>query len=390
MAENRKKIIKDSASRKIKEKELKEALKMPPFSSNNIPKEKLNNSINTDLERVRKERSQKRDQARKKLFENELRKIPMGNIYNNRNNRNQRIFNNKPTPKLNELAPFVYPETIVKETPEWFTNTKKVDVSIIVPLYKSQDVILNQINNWVFDDDGLTKEIIYVNDCCPNKSFEKIIPAWTKHKNSLKAPVGKILLNARNSGYGPSCNIGAKHASGKYLIFLNADTTVTSNWVKPMADLLEDQTVGIVGNLHLKEKNVVDSLGSEWSDQQKTFLHIGKNIYKGNILSKPFDVDNMPEEFKKTRDVKMVTGACFMIEKDLFFKIKQFDTDYRIGYWEDADLCMKCITAGKRVLFTPESKIYHKSGHSQAGGHPYQLHNRNTFFKKWLDTGLIS
>jgi GT2 family glycosyltransferase len=278
----------------------------------------------------------------------------------------------------------------VVNTPKWFTSTEEVDVSIIVPMFKSENVIREQIRNWdLTTKNDLTREIIYVDDCCPNGSHSVVLSEWTKIKNKLKAPVGKIISNRNNSGYGPACNVGASYSLGKYLIFLNADCRVTPNWVKPMIELLEsDPEIGIVGNLQIGRKGNVESAGSEWSWKGKSFKHIGKNIYHGREIS-PFNEINMPTDLLEPEEREMVTGCCFAMPKALFMDLGGFDEEFRIGYWEDSDLNMRVRTSGYKVYFQPKSKIYHKPGHSGAGGHPFMANNQKLFASKWIHTGRL-
>ena len=286
-----------------------------------------------------------------------------------------------------ENIPQSFPSYQEISVPDWFISKhQKIDISIIIPCYKSKNYIAKQIENWNFDDhDGLKKEIIYVNDACPEKSATQIIRSWEAKKPPING-IGKIIdIQRRNGGFAFACNTGAKFARGKYLIFLNADTITTKDWIKPMYDCFQNlENVGIVGNLHLKDQNQIDSLGSEWDKGICAFLHIGKHIYNKKYINKPFTLENVPKELMTIRDVEMTTGACFMIEHEMFDFVRQFDVNYKIGYWEDADLCMKIKRFGSRVLFTPHSKIYHKGGHSNSASHEFVKINRNLFHRKWI------
>lgn len=282
--------------------------------------------------------------------------------------------------------PFVPPDYREHITPAWFRKDEKVDVSIIVPCFKSREEITRQIASWDLNDDGLTKEIIYVDDCCPQKSYQAIVETWEKRH---QGPVGRILMTGRNAGFANACNTGFKAAQGKYVIFLNADVVLTPNWIRPMYDCFKDENIGIVGNLHLRGGGVIDSCGSEWDWHTASFLHAGKHIFQKKQLLRPYTLENAPSDLLTPHDVEMVTGACFMIPHILFQKIHGFDTEYRIGYWEDADLCMKVHAQGKRIFFTPDSRIIHKGGHTHSAAHAYMTDNRNLFHKKWVASKII-
>lgn len=275
-------------------------------------------------------------------------------------------------------------------TPEWFSSDRDVDISIIVPCFKSHEVIKDQIASWDLQC-PLNYEIIYIDDNCPFASHKYIIDAWALRKNEIKNPIGKIKINSKNCGYAYSCNLGASHAKGKYLVFLNADTTVTPGWLEALMEpILQNENVGIVGNLHLKGKNnLINSCGSEWDWKTGSFQHIGFTIHNRNKLSKPYTLESLPEDLKQIREVEMTTGACFVMTSKLFKEIEGFDLDYKIGYWEDADLCMKVRANGYKILNTPKSIISHVVGHSHVSGHPFFMENRNIFFRKWVDTKIL-
>jgi GT2 family glycosyltransferase/ADP-heptose:LPS heptosyltransferase len=275
------------------------------------------------------------------------------------------------------------------ETPSWFRSTEPVDVSIIIPMYKSNVFIRELINSWSFDC-KYTYEIIFVDDDCPVDSTNFAFDSINKRRDEIKKPIGKIIKNLVNKGYGQACNTGAVVAKGKYLIFLNADTKVTPGWIEPIVDLLKEEKVGIVGNLQLKNNSkLIDSAGSEWCWRKKLFTHIGNHSYKKNPLNKAFDIDDAPKDLLEVAEREMVTGCCFGIKADLFDYVGGFNPNFKIGYWEDTDLCLTVRELGYKVMYQPNSKIYHVSGHSGAGSHVFYDHNVKYFMNKWVNSHRI-
>lgn len=282
---------------------------------------------------------------------------------------------------------------IAYPTPKWFQATEKADVSVIVPLYKSSKVIEDLISSWPIDN-GYKVEIVFVDDFCPQNSKDAVLRSWTKRSQSLNGTkIGKLIYNTQNLGYGGACNTGAQHATGDYLIFLNADTKVSPGWIEPIVRALKDKTIGVVGNLQLKEGGMwdgtIDSAGSEWCWESKAFVHIGRHIYHGKFLPEPYKVDTAPTDIVSFGERDMVTGCCFGIRADLFRSVGGFNPNYRIGYWEDSELCMSVKEKGYRVVFEPKSVIYHKLGHTNSGAHKFQDFNREYFANKWIKTGRI-
>jgi len=295
------------------------------------------------------------------------------------------------TPNMSGKFSIEYP------TPTWFRSTEKADVSIIIPLYKSDEVIKGLIRSWDLINDQLNVEIVFVDDECPKNSKDAVIKCWISRQKELEDlglnHVGKILYNTVNVGFGMTCNIGANNATGDYLIFLNADTLVSKNWIKPIIDLLQDPQVGIVGNLQIKKggawDGTIDSAGSEWSWSGMSFLHIGRHTYNHKDLSQPFHLHTAPKDLFEIHEREMVTGCCIGIRRKLFQEIGGFNPNYRVGYWEDSDLCLTVREKGYKIMFQPFSKIYHLLGHTKSGAHQFQDYNRNFFMNKWVNTGRI-
>lgn len=278
------------------------------------------------------------------------------------------------------------------KTPSWFEVKEKVQVSIIIPMYKSNEVIVDMIKKWPIEK-KLKTEIIYVDDKCPENSKNVVIKAWNSRKEELSDPVGKIIENRVNGGYGVACNSGASVASGEFLIFLNADTVPTTDWIEPMIKLFDDPEVGLVGNLQLKRggtwDETIDSAGSEWCWNSNSFVHIGRHSHNKRGIPKPMKVSDAPKDILSVGEREMVTGCCFAIRADLFKYIGGFNPNYRIGYWEDSELCCNVRELGYKVMFAPESIIYHKLGHTQSGGHKFFIHNKEYFRNKWIKSGRL-
>jgi ADP-heptose:LPS heptosyltransferase len=160
-----------------------------------------------------------------------------------------------------------------------------------------------------------------------------------------------------------------------------------------MVDLLDDPSVGLVGNLQLKDggewHGTIDSAGSEWHWEQMNFLHIGRHIYKNKLLKNPMSFEECPSDLLEVGEREMVTGCCFAIRKDLYNQIGGFNHNYRIGYWEDSEICMTLKSMGYKIMYQPNSIIYHKLHHTKSNGHKFHEFNKQYFFNKWVESEVI-
>ena len=153
--------------------------------------------------------------------------------------------------------------------------------------------------------------------------------------------------NETNLGFGPACNLGARLAAGRYLLFLNNDTIVRPGWLQAMVGLAEvDPRVGVVGI-------------------QQLFPYT-RTIHHTGIV---FTADGMPQHLyphsssslphvNKQREYQAVNGACLLVPRTLFEDCGGFDEGYRNGY-EDVDLCLAVREKGRRVVCCTSASIYH-------------------------------
>jgi GT2 family glycosyltransferase len=175
---------------------------------------------------------------------------------------------------------------------------------------------------------------------------------------SLQFPSLKIISLKSNQGFGYANNVGAKEASGEHFLFLNNDTTITSDFITPLVRILENiPDAGIVGPKLLNNDGSFQlsfgdfpSLMNEWKTRRLQLKHlIPKNVINdGNNLGVKVD---------------WVSGAALMIRRSLFEKIGGFDENFFM-YFEDSDLCFRAKKAGFSIYWFSDACLIHHKGKS--------------------------
>lgn len=112
-------------------------------------------------------------------------------------------------------------------------------VSIIMPVYKSENFIENSILS-VKNQTYPHVELICINDCTPDKSFEICKSMSLKYDNI------KLFENERNMGQEFTRNRGLDEAKGKYVVFLDSDDTLDLNTIDSLVSVAEYNSVDIV------------------------------------------------------------------------------------------------------------------------------------------------
>lgn len=184
------------------------------------------------------------------------------------------------------------------------------------------------------------KEINYKNlelIVVDNNSNDGTIEFLTKNYPSVI-----ILKLDQNYGFAKPNNMAANIAKGDFLLFLNNDTVVTSNFISELVQVLnDDDKIGICQSLLLKPNGEIDSSGD--------FIDTIGVVY------------NSKSPIKQIREISSARGASMIMRKKLFLDLGGFDEQFFVSF-EDVDLGWRCWIAGYKVIINPKSIVYHHGG----------------------------
>ena len=221
-------------------------------------------------------------------------------------------------------------------------------------------------------------ELILV-DNNSNDSSKKVLKSLEK-KYSKQGHNIKCVFNEENLGFAAGNNVGLKHATKDYILYLNNDTLPQWGWLERLVDVLETkEDAAIVGSrLYFQQK----------SDGSWEIQHAG---IKFNSKNEPKHIGRFKKDHLVNvigiQEVEAVTGACLMVRK----KFAKFNEKYIRGYYEDIDMCLNVREKGYKVYINHESKVIHYEGKSQnvlkkqdsAKFKKITLKNKKLFHKTW-------
>ncbi len=246
---------------------------------------------------------------------------------------------------------------------------KKCDnptVSIIIPVYNQFDYTYNCLKSIKENTQNISYEVIIGDDVSKDKT-KKI----AKYANNIT-----VVRHKENLGFLRNCNECAKIAKGKYVVFLNNDTTVTEGWLDTLVELMEnDESIGLTGSKLIYPNGILQEVGGI----------VWKNADAWN-----YGRNDVPEkaEYNYARETDYISGAAIMIRKNIWEKIGGFDERYVPAYYEDTDLAFEVRKLGYRVVVQPKSVVVHYEGISNGtnvenGIKKYQIENKEKFRLKW-------
>ena len=251
-----------------------------------------------------------------------------------------------------------------------FPICKKPIVSIVIPVY-NQFIYTYLCLKSILKHSGneVPYEIIIADDCSTDQTIE-----LEKVVTNIR-----VLHNKNNLRFLKNCNNAASYARGKYIFFLNNDTQVQPNWLKPLVDLIErDSTIGMVGSKLIYTDGCLQEAGGiVWQDASAW------NFGHGQDPTLP--------EYNYVKEVDYISGAAIMIRKDLWDSIGGFDEQFCPAYYEDTDLAFEIRRHGYKVMFQPASVVVHFEGKSNgtdlsSGQKKFQVINQKKFYNKWEKT----
>jgi GT2 family glycosyltransferase len=184
------------------------------------------------------------------------------------------------------------------------------------------------------------------------------------HRLADRPPV-HLVRPGHNTGFTGGCNLGARHAGGDFLAFVNSDAVVEPQALAALVDSLADPSVGLAtAGLRLADRpdsmnsagNPVHYLGLSWS----------------GALGEPAVAHAAPA------DVASASGAAMACRRETWEKLGGL-CPTMFAYCEDAELSLRCWQRGLRVVFVPAAVVVH---HYEFDRHPGKLYllERNRLF----------
>lgn len=214
---------------------------------------------------------------------------------------------------------------------------KNKSVSVVLLSYNSKEDLKECIPS-LMSQTYQDFEIIIVDNGSMDGSEEFI---------KIQYPTIKVVQTGKNLGYAAGNNAGFEFAEGEYIVVVNPDTVADPEWLTKLIEPLEsDPTITATTSkiLIYYQKDKINTCAN-------TAHYTGLTFCRGL---------NMPaSELNNPQLVGAVSGCSFAIRSDMLKNINGFDSDFFL-YQEDADLSWRIRFAGGKILYVPESIIYHK------------------------------
>jgi len=201
-----------------------------------------------------------------------------------------------------------------------------------------------------------------------------------------------VILNA-NAGFGAANNLAAAYANSDRLIIMNPDVFPHGpDWAArhtALLDTLPPARTDLFGAPLYYDDGSLMHGGMYFALDTMPSFASGRKAETSILRVEHYGKGAPPEAtgFTTARPVPAVTGAFISTSRAWFERLGGFTTDYVFGHYEDADLCLKSIEAG-RPPWLHDIKLWHLEGKGSARRPQHEggsAVNRWLFTKNWAE-----
>jgi biofilm PGA synthesis N-glycosyltransferase PgaC len=204
-------------------------------------------------------------------------------------------------------------------------------VSVVVPAY-NEGIVLENCLRSLMATDYRRLEVIVVDDGSTDDTWA-VMQRMGREFPTIR------MLTQENAGKGAALNHGASVASGRFFVFVDADSVFQADTVQRMLEAFDDPRVGAVCG---DDRPV--NLNRIQTRLLTVISHIGTGLVRRSL--------------SLLRCLPIVSGNSGAFRREVFEEIGGFDTD-TVG--EDLELTWRVHRAGHRVNFAPRALVHAES-----------------------------
>lgn len=209
-------------------------------------------------------------------------------------------------------------------------------VSVIIPNWNGKELLKICLKSLI-DQNYKNLEVFVVDNGSTDGTVEFI---------NFKFKSVKIIRNKINLGFARAVNQGIKLSTSDFIVLLNNDTRLDSNFLGTLVQSLrERKEVSAVAPKVLSFSNpeIIDSAGD--------FMNVlGQAFPRGRSDSK--------ENWNQGGEVFLVNAGASIYRRVVFEKVGLFEEDF-FAYGEDVDWCFRAQLCGFKFWYEPNAIVYH-------------------------------
>lgn len=232
-----------------------------------------------------------------------------------------------------------------------FARSARKEIDVVIPTFNGRELLAANLPV-LLAEVGLLSEtsspdnkvnIIVVDDGSNDGTVEFL---------SEKFPSIKTIARPKQGGFSLAVNDGIAAGKGEFILCLNNDIEVTNNFLPPLFEPFSDPGVfAVTSRLLIPDENRPGQMINE----------SGHAIFFANCRLKQRRIPSeIIEKITDPAPVSFAPGACVLYRRNILEKLGGFDPVFAPFYWEDVDLSYRALKRGYKILYQPDSTVYHK------------------------------
>lgn len=221
------------------------------------------------------------------------------------------------------------------------------DISIVIINYKCWSHLRNCLNSLEFSSESFSFEVIVVD----NQSQDGKLEDFQNQYDWVN-----FIENTGNNGFANGCNLGASHAQGTYLMFLNPDTITNELAIDTVWRYAQQNpNTGIVSCIQKRPNG----------KREKSYRRFPRIYTLFGLLRAIAKVFRREKPFRRgfVLYTSWVSGSLVFISREWFEQIQGWNEDYWM-YYEDMDISKRIQMANGKVVVLENVEIIHNHGGS--------------------------
>ena len=182
-------------------------------------------------------------------------------------------------------------------------------------------------------------------------------------------PSIRIIENKENYGFTGGYNRVLAQVEADYYILLNSDVEVEPNWIQPVIELMESDVQIAAAAPKIKSFHQKDHF--EHAGAAGGFIDkFGYPFCRGRIF---YEIEEDKGQYEQAGEVFWATGAAMFIKKRCWDLAGGFDETF-FAHMEEIDICWRLKNMGYKVMYCPQSVVYHVGGGTLNSENPFKTY----------------
>ncbi|XP_062847189.1 polypeptide N-acetylgalactosaminyltransferase 11 isoform X2 [Trichomycterus rosablanca] len=224
----------------------------------------------------------------------------------------------------------------------------------------------------------LLHEIILVDDSSELDDLKEDLDVYVQKNLPDKV---KVVRNEKREGLIRGRMIGASHATGEVLVFLDSHCEVNEMWLQPLLTPIKE-------NRHTVVCPVIDIISAD------TLIYTPSPIVRGGFnWGLHFKWDPVPpaELNSPSGAIRSPTmaGGLFAMDRAYFNELGQYDSGMDVWGGENLEISFRIWMCGGQLLIIPCSRVGHifrkRRPYGSPGGQDTMAHNSLRLTHVWMD-----